>query len=157
MISLIISILFLLKLEESFAMVVFIIMLPVLYTYNGNIDPFILMILLLCCYYEKNQFLPPILLGFISFKPTVIFVVPYFLYITKNKCKFILFYISFLLLFNIYLIFNIDVVFEFLNYGFGDWQTSHYMDYIRPYWIYYLYYFGLKKEYNKRKIIKRFE
>ncbi len=157
MISLIISLIILLKLKEDYGTVVFFMFLAFLYIYNGNIDPFILMLVLISIYYEKDQYLPPILLAFISFKPTVIFIIPYFLYISKNRVKFIFLYGSFLLLINSYLVIHIDVLAEFFNYSFGEWQTTHYMDYIRPYWIYIVYYFGLKKEYKKKIILKEFE
>ena len=79
-ISFVISFFLLLKLEDNYWMVMFVLMLPILYTYNGNIDPFILMVVIICCYYEKNEFIPPILLAFISFKPQVIFIIPYFFF-----------------------------------------------------------------------------
>ena len=155
--SLVVSFIFLTKLENNYATVMFFLLLAFLHTYNGNIDPFILMVALICLYYEKNQNIPPILLAFISFKPTVIFIIPYFIYTSKHRVKFILLYGSILLLFNLYFLLHIDVLFQLFNYSFSDWQVTHYMDYIRPYWIYVVYYFGLKKEYKKKMTIKRFE
>jgi hypothetical protein len=150
LISFVIPFILLVKLEEKYWMVVFVLTLPVLYVYNGNIDPFIFMIILICLYYSKeNEYLAPILLAFVSFKPNVVFVIPYFLYISKKRIKFIILYLVFLILFNINLILQFNVIFEYLEYVLFDWHQGHSMDYIRPYWIYYVYYFGLKEKYLK--------
>ncbi|MHA1292607.1 MAG: hypothetical protein ACTSQJ_08075 [Promethearchaeota archaeon] len=154
LISLAISFILLLKIEENYGMVMFILMLPVLYLYNGNIDPFILMIILICCYYEKDENIPPILLAFISFKPTVILIIPYFLYVSKNRKRFFLLYSSFFILFNLYLIIQYKLFFEFFKYGMFDF--GHKIDIIRPYWIYYVYYFGLKEQVKKKSILEGF-
>ncbi len=158
LISLVISFIILIKLEDKFWMVFFVLCLPVLYSYNGNIDPFIFMILLICLYsHKKNEYLAPVLLAFISFKPNVIFILPYFIYVSKKKKIFILIYLIFLSILNFYFIIQFNVIFEYFDFIFFNWHQTHFMDYIRPYWLYYVYYFGLKEKSNKTEYIKSFQ
>jgi len=151
---LVVSSILLLKLENNIGKVLFFILLPLLYLYNGNIDPFIFLILLICCYYIENEIIIPILLAIISFKPTIIMILPYFIYNSKNRKKFILIYISCLLILNIYIIINYSLIISFLDYLF--FEHGHYIDILRPYWIYYIYYFGMKRNYKKKEKIKKF-
>ncbi len=152
-ICLLFSLILLIKLENNYWNILFLILLPVLYCYNGNIDPFIFLIVLICVYYKNNEYLTPILLSFISFKPTVILIVPYFLYISKNRLKFILYYVSFFVMFNFYMIMQYQLIFDYLNYLL--FEHGHYIDVTRPYWIYFTYYYGLKEKYRKQDLINR--
>lgn len=150
-VSLIFSFFLLLQLEDNYWNIIFFIMLPILYIYNGNIDPFIFLIVLICCYYQKNEYIPPILLAFVSFKPTIILIIPYFFFNSNNKAKFYLYYIAFFLLFNFYMILNYTLFFELLRYEL--FEHRHFIDITRPYWIYYTYYFGLRKKYKKQELL----
>ncbi|MHA1252543.1 MAG: hypothetical protein ACTSRP_21335 [Candidatus Helarchaeota archaeon] len=138
--------------EKNSIRVAFFITLPFLYLYNGNIDPFIFLVLLICCRYIEKEKIIPALLAFISFKPTIIMVLPYFFYNSKNRKNFILIYGICLLILNMYLIINFNLIFKFLQYVL--FEHGHYIDIIRPYWIYYVYYFGLKNHYELKERVR---
>ena len=149
--SLIICLFLLFKLEKKYWIMLFFILLPILNLWSGNFDPFIFLVLLLCIYTKKHQNLIPILLALISFKLNVVFIIPYFLYSSKNPWKFLSYYLLSILLLNFYMIINYGLIFDFISYIFLEWQASHPLDIIRPYWIYYIYYYWIKSEYERSK------
>lgn len=74
----------------------------------GNIDAFIFLVILICLKY-RNEYITPILLAFICFKPTVFLIVPYFLLEAKNKTKFIAIFCGVFISVNCSFIFSIGI------------------------------------------------
>jgi hypothetical protein len=133
-------------------------MINVISLIGGNIEAFIFMIVLISYYYRKSEYIPPILLAFICFKPTVIYIIPYFLYISKNRIKFIFLYCSSLGLFNIYFLFNFEMIFIFLENGFNpDDVIFVFRNLPRPHVIFILFIIIKEKTNEHTIIIKREE
>ncbi|MFO8019498.1 MAG: hypothetical protein R6U96_12800, partial [Promethearchaeia archaeon] len=82
---------FAIKLQiNKYIIIIFLFLNPII-SLNGNIDFFILLVILICLYY-KNSYLTPVLLSFVSFKPTLALVLPYFFLKSKSRVKFIIVY-----------------------------------------------------------------
>ncbi len=118
---------------------------------GGNIDPFILLIISICLLFRNNKYLPPILLGLISFKPTMIIVLPYFLWKYKSKLFFCLLFISAFLCINYYAEPNLSRYFDWWHYATIGYSNR--IDYLRPMYIWYIYYFWFKELDGKHKSI----
>ncbi len=117
----------------------------------GNIDPFVLLIISTCLLFKENRFIPPILLGLTSFKPTMIIILPYFLW--KNNCKllFCSLFVSSFLAINYYAEPNLNTYFDWWRYATNGYSSR--IDYLRPMYVWYIYYFWFKELDNKRKSI----
>ncbi len=113
----------------------------------GNIDPFIVLIVVLCLYYKKNDTLTPILLAFITFKLSVLIVVVYFFLISKKKYKFIIIFCSALTIFNWYFLIHYELIFEFIAFGSNLVNLALFV----RVWSVYLSYYALK-EYQEKMI-----
>jgi hypothetical protein len=109
--------------------------------FGGNIDVFIFLVILIC-YWKKENALIAILLAFISFKPTVIIVLPIFLFLTENRRNFIIFYIISFSLFNFYIILHLELINSYLNIVVPFYVVR--FDFLRPIWIWYSIYYCLK-------------
>jgi len=155
----IICFILLLKLEDNyFAVFLFSIILFTL-VISGNIEPFVFLITLLCCIYKYNKYLPPILLAFVCFKLNVIFIVPFFLYWSENRKYFIFTFSASFILFNLYFLFNINQILNFLLYGFSTLNPNNL--FLRLTLIYTIYHFVIlwekeKLEEEKKRKIERF-
>jgi len=147
------SLFLLIKLKESIIVICLVLFSDIERIICANIDPFLFLVIASCLHLESvenkkyNIYLIPILLAFITFKPTIIFIVPYFLFKSENKLKFLFIYCFSVISFNFYFIFHFGLIFKFLNYGFLIYQDIR--TYLRSFWIYYIYYYGLK-EYCKQ-------
>lgn len=103
---------------------------------SGNIDVFIFPVILLC-FYKKNDILNAGLLAFISFKPTLILILPIFLYQSKSRIKFLSFFSISWILFNSYFLIHPEYIGYFIDYTFSFFGNR--MDYLRPLWVWFSY------------------
>ncbi len=151
-----ISLFILFKLDNNKLMNLSLFFISLLTIMSGNIDVFIFLIILICLW---NQKLSPFLLAFITFKPTVILVLPYFLYRSEKRFKFIFYYCLTFILTNYYFILNPNAIWLYYDYTFNTFNMG--FAFLRPYWISYVYYFFfmskkvvLKEAKQQEKILK---
>lgn len=144
---------FLFKIDDGFGVIVCGICL--LTIFGGNIDPFMFMVICVCIYLLNNRdellnknkillynILVCILLAAISFKPSVILIFPYFIYrMRESLSKWIIIYGVGFILFNFYFILHPEYIFYFLDYTIVFFGTGN--AYLRPFWLWYIYYYWL--------------
>ncbi len=118
---------------------------------GGNIDPFILLIISVCLLFRNNKYITPILLGLTSFKPTMIIILPYFIWKNKNKLLFCSLFASSFLCINYYAEPNLSRYFDWCHYATIGYSNR--IDYLRPMYVWYIYYFWFKELDGKHKSI----
>jgi len=139
----ILDILLLVKLKENPIIVIFFGMFLISRLFAGNIDVFIFLIITYCLY-KDNEILTTILLAFITFKPTVILILPYFVYYSKNRKRFIIIYSITLILFNIYFLFYPEKILEYIYQGLTF--SNDIRVYLCYSWLFYVYYYYFKNK-----------
>lgn len=113
---------------------------------GGNINPFIFLCVVACCTFKDNVIVPPCILAFISFKPTVILIIPVFIYFARSRILFGSLYGSFFLLFNSYLITEPEIFFQLVNSGISDGYISGMLG--DGGWQFYSYYYMVNSRYS---------
>ncbi len=138
------SLILLLRLEKDKYMAAVFTLTSLATIFSGNIDVFMFFVILLSIRYEK---LAPYLLGFISFKPSVIFILPFFLYRTNKRIRFMFLYCLTILLTNYYFLFNFNHIWIYLNYNLNDFDLG--LVFFRPFWLSYPYYYWFMSKYKQ--------
>ena len=118
--------------------------------FSGNIDFLIFFVVLLCLWRNENYTIP-ILLAFISFKPSVILILPYFLYKSKKRYLFIITYGASWICFNYYFLLHTEYITYFIDYAIPFFSGG--FAYLRYTWLWYVYYYWIKEYYNKKNEI----
>jgi len=103
--------------------------------YCGNIDPLIFLIVIVCTQYN-NDYMRGILLAFVCFKPSVILIIPYFIYKVKKKFVFLVIFCISFAVFN--WAFFFEDMFLFLNRNATMYEDIR-IYILRP-WFIYAYY-----------------
>lgn len=122
-----------------------------------NVDPFIFLIILVCLNLNtlKNKYVKlfvPIFLAFISFKPSVIIILPYFLYRSENRLRFALVYCLSFICFNYYFLLNPQFINYFVEYAirFITFNTKYKKNRgifaSFRFWFIFVYYYFLAEE-----------
>lgn len=119
-----------------------------LFCLSGNIGVLIAMIALICLYYD-NDYLTAILMAFVSFKPTVIIILPYFLWRVDDKFKSCIVYcLTFVGLNGYFLVNNPEWYFIFLQFERNRWAFV-YFPFFRI-WFFIVLYYQIEKKYRKK-------
>ena len=131
----------LIKESETDKTVIYFMLFGVIFvSITGNIDPFIFLLLIFSLRLVKNGYniIPAILLALIVFKPTTIYSIPLFLYYSKEKISFLIVYLLFCSVLNIYILFHLGIIAEFVVLT----QTAHFFQlFINfPAWLWYIIY-----------------